>query len=105
MTNQTDKDLMVIENTYWVEQFKALKRLEQNPDYKLVIEQGYLKDRALDAVSLLAHPNIKEQGLRSDTLDQLMAISGLINHLLVVKNLGSIAEEDLKELQELGIEE
>lgn len=97
MTNQEVNELETVEAQYWVDQKNALERLEKNEDFKSLIIDGYFKDRAVDAVSLLSNPQIKKRGERPDIMEDLVAISGLQNHFNNVKNLGSIAEDDLDE--------
>lgn len=53
----------------------ALKRLQSNPDYKLIIEQLYLNEEALRLTSLLASPAI--EGNIGGTVERLQAISRL----------------------------
>lgn len=100
MTNQEELELATVEAQYWVDQKNALERLEKNEDFKMIILDGYFKDRAVDAVSLLSNPGIKKRGERPDIMEDLVAISGLQNHFMNVKNLGSVAEDDLD--QEFG---
>jgi hypothetical protein len=56
---------------------EALKELRKNPHFKTVIEEGYLEQKALAAVSLLAVPQMKDQGRRPDLMEDLIAISNL----------------------------
>ena len=55
---------MLEEYNYYVGLKQALDRLEQNPDFKKVILDGYFKDKAINGVSLLATDYVRKNGLR-----------------------------------------
>lgn len=95
MTTQTEEQLEMVERQYWISQYEALKRLEQNPDFKTVILEGYIKDKALDSVSMLSDLGVKRQGQRPDVMEDLVAISNLQYYFRMLKNLGAIAEDDM----------
>lgn len=98
MSNQeTEVELETVGREYWVDMLEALERLEKNVDFKLVIMDGYLKDKVLDGVSLLAHPDVKKRGERSDIMEDLVASSNLKYHLSMIHNLGGAAKQDLEE--------
>lgn len=85
-----NKDLLTVENEYWVTMHDALARLEQNEDFKKVIQVGYFKDKAVNGVSLLATDYVKQAGARGDIMEQLVAISQLEDYFNVIHNLGTI---------------
>ena len=92
-----NKDLLTVENEYWVTMHDALERLEQNEDFKKVIQIGYFKDKAVNGVSLLATDYVKQVGARGDIMEQLVAISQLEDYFAVIHNLGTVptdAEDD-----------
>lgn len=100
MNNQDEQlELEQVEAEYWVDQYNALLRLEKNVDFKTVILDGYLKERALDQVSLLANDQVKRAGHRPEIMELLVAISTLQDHFGVIKNLGSIAQYDMDEAE------
>ena len=84
---------------------EALNRLRQNPDFQTLILDGYLKDKALASVSLLAVPQIKEQGRRTDIMEDLVASSNLEYFFSMVDNqyLGAkdpvLSDEEQAELE------
>jgi len=99
MTNQ-EKDqveLETVERDQWIKRVEALERLERNDDFKMLILEGYLRDKVLESVSLLGIPEIKKQGHRPDVMEDLIACSNLQYYLAMVKNLGSVAKEDRDE--------
>ena len=92
-----NKDLLTVENEYWVNLHNALERLEQNEDFKKVIQIGYFRDKAVNGVSLLATDYVKQAGARGDIMEQLVAISQLEDYFAVIHNLGTVptdAEDD-----------
>lgn len=106
MTNQNEEiELETTEAQYWVQQKEALDRLEQNEDFKTVILDGYFKERALDQVSLLGSDYVKNNGLRPQVMELLVAISTLQDHFATIKNLGAIAEQERYEEETSDIEE
>lgn len=100
--NPTDTvELETADNQYWVDLYESLGRLYDNDDFKRVILNGYLKDKALESVSLLGVPALKRSGERPDVIEDLVAISNLQYFFQMVKNFGSAAKEDL-ENEEFG---
>lgn len=96
--NVEDKDLLTVENQYWADMHDALERLEKNDDFKKVILEGYFKDKAINGVSLLATDYVKQNGVRSEIMEQLIAISALEDYFATVHNLGTIQpDEELEE--------
>ncbi len=85
----------VKEYNYYVGMKQALDRLEQNPDFKKVIMDGYFKDKAINGVSLLATNYIRKNGLRPEVMESLVAISQLQDYFISIKQLGAeLPEED-----------
>jgi len=56
---------------------QALNRLQSNPDFQAVIMNGYLKEKVLASVSMLAVPQVKQRGERPDIMEDLVASSNL----------------------------
>ena len=102
MTNQMDTlpqsdELMSTDNSFYRDQYQSLQRLRSNPDFINVIEKGYIEQKALDQVSLLAEPAIVEGKQRADCIEQLIAISHLQYHLKMLHVLGANAEDEYQE--------
>lgn len=95
MSNQ--EQLESVELQQFVAMGEALGRLEQNPDFKLVILERYMKDKALDAVSLLAVDQIKKSGRRPDVMEELVAISALGDYFRMIKNFHEGALNELSD--------
>ena len=94
MSNQTNQEILTTSNDYWVDLAEALVRLESNPDFKKVILEGYFRDKAVDGVSMLAHPEVKRRNQRGEVFEALVAISQLQDYFITIKNLGLIDEDE-----------
>lgn len=95
MDNQ--EELEQIETTELRMKAEAYDRLKNGndqgaKDFKTLILDGYLKDRAIDHTSLLS----TEYGrsIRSTLFEELAAISCFEGYLHMVENLGAAAAED-----------
>lgn len=99
MTNQEEVELEMVENQQWVSRYEALQRLEKNPDFINVISEGYIRDRALNGVSMLANEGVKRQGQRPDVMEMLVSVSNLQDYFKMLKNLGAIAKDDMEEAE------
>lgn len=97
MSNLEDQKILEVENQYWADMWASLERLQKNKDFKRLILDGYFKDKAINGVSLLAQPGIKQSGRRPDVMEELIAISHLEDFFIVVENLGSVPAEDNSE--------
>ena len=96
--NVEGKELLYVENSYWVGLSEALERLKKNEDFKKVILEAYFKDRAINGVSMLATDHVRRAGLRPELMEQLVAISNLEDYFATISNLGTIpAETDEEE--------
>ena len=80
-----------------INRLEALKRLMKNPDYKLLIDEFYLKDQALRLSMCLDDPSMKH--LQEDILTDLRAIAGFRRQLGVVFQMGEAAKQAKAEYQ------
>lgn len=106
MSNQEERNeiqVTVEEAEKAIEIYKALMRLKQNEDYKLIIETMFLKEQALDQISLLAHDGMKEQ--RSKIHEELQAKSILQMFFLIIESQGKRYEDDLLAYKEMQNED
>jgi len=92
-----DEQLVEVENQYWVDMHISLEKLKKNKDFKKVVLEGYFKDKAINGVSLLATDYVKQNGLRSDVMESLIAISNLEDYFITIDNLGSPTPMDDEE--------
>jgi len=90
-------ELETVENQYWIEQAEALARLEKNKDFQDIIMNGYFKDKAINGVSMLSNDGVKQRGERGNIMEDLVAISNLQYHFLMIKNLGAVFQDDMDE--------
>lgn len=93
MNNLNDQEILTVENKYWVDMNDALERLKENKDFQHVILQGYFKDKAVDGVSMLAQDSVVMNGLRSNVMESLIAISHLEDFFMTIENLGTVPAE------------
>ena len=92
-------DLEAVENEYWANKAEKLCRLmNESEDFKDVILEGYLKDRAVDQTSLLATDYVKQSGTRSYVMENLVAISGLENWMRMVIDKGTMPIDEDEEV-------
>lgn len=90
----TNKELLTVENEYWVNLAQDLEVLHKSPEFKRVILDGYFKDKAINGVSMLATEYVKQTGTRGEIMEQLVAISNLEDYFATIMNLGTIPEDD-----------
>lgn len=103
MSKPTQEEIESVERNYWVELYNDLESLEKDPRFQRLILEGYFKDRAVNAVSMLAVDSVKKQGQRTDIMEDLISISNLQEHFIMIKNLGSTSKDDLDQID--GLEE
>lgn len=65
---------------------EAWKRLQRNGDFKKIIMNGYLKEKTLASVSLLAVPQIKDTGKRQGVIEDLISASNLQYFFMVLEH-------------------
>jgi len=94
MNTPSTDELMTESNNHYVSMWEALERLHRNEDFKKVILDGYFRDEAQRGVSILATDHVVRNGLRSEVMEGLIAISRLQDYLGNVENMGNIPPED-----------
>jgi len=90
-------DLESIENLYWVEMAMAAERLHNNEDFKKLVLEGYFKDKAINGVSMLATDYVRQNGVRGEIMESLVAISHFQDYLSTVKSMGTMPVDDEEE--------
>ena len=96
-TPTTDTELHETDNTLNVRMWEALERMQKTDDFRLVFEQGYFTDKAVDGVSLLATDYVVDNNLRSRVMESLIAISHLRDYFHTIEALGNIPPEDYED--------
>ena len=76
-SDQEQIELETISIEHAIVMGEAYKRLVRNADFKKVILNGFLKEKALASMSLLAIPQIKDNGLRPGVIEDLISASNL----------------------------
>lgn len=93
MNNLDDQDILTVEAQYWADMNDSLERLREDKDFQRVILQGYFKDKAINGVSMLAQDSVVMNGLRSNVMESLIAISHLEDFFMTIENLGKVPAE------------
>lgn len=78
---------------------EALKRLSKNKDFKLVINDAYLKDHAIRLVMLRGDDNLDEV-TREKVLNEIDAIGAFAGYLRYLKHTGERAADAIKQDEE-----
>lgn len=105
MSNQDELLTVPVEVDHNIAMGEALARLKKNPDFKKLVLDGYLKEKALASVSLLAVPQIKAEGRRTDLMEDLIASSNLSYWFMMVEQAyegaknPTLSDEEEAELQ------
>lgn len=94
LNDDQNTNLIEIENQEWIDKYKALVRLYDNPDFDLVVLKGYFQERAVNGVSMLANPGVIRGGERGDIMEELVAISRLQDYFITIRNLGRIPTDE-----------
>lgn len=97
MTNQIPTDTVELEavtRANLIQKYEALQRLKENKDFQVLILDGYLKESAVDKVSLLASDYVRKNNLRGIIMEELVAISALEGYFDMVANLGAPVDEE-----------
>lgn len=75
----------------------CLARLQMNPDYKEIIEKGFLEAHAIRQVMLKAHPGLQSEANQKILDQQIAAIGGFQQFLIGVYSEGMNAMQALGE--------
>tara|TARA_R110000744_G_scaffold147612_8_gene260601 strand:+ start:590 stop:892 length:303 start_codon:yes stop_codon:yes gene_type:complete len=96
MNNLNEDNILEVDNKDAADMWYALERLKKNADFQKVILKGYFVDKAVDGVSLLAQDAVINSGHRPAVIEDLVGISSLQDHFMVIENLGapSMIDED-----------
>ena len=105
---QAQVELETIETQQEVVMGEALTRLMENPDFNTVVMEGYLKDKVLASVSMLAHNSTIVSGKRPLVMEDLVAASNLnvFFKMVMDRYISAVTpepdEEDFQEDEELN---
>jgi len=111
MSNSAQDELITESMEHAVVLGEAWKRLQRNGDFKKVITEGFLQEKVLASVSLLAVPQIKDKGHRPGVIEDLIAASNLKYYLQMIEQYYEAAtspilsDEEEAELAKLEAEE
>lgn len=88
-----EREILTVENNYWVGMKQSLDRLRENADFKNVVLNGFFQDRAVNGASMFAGPNSNSE-VRKDLIDEITAISKLHWYFKMIDHMGSVSEEE-----------
>ncbi|TFZ81487.1 hypothetical protein [Candidatus Macondimonas diazotrophica] len=63
---------------------EALKELKEDPNFKLLITEGYIENNSKSSIDMLSIPQVIESGERPQIIERLIAVSHLTNYLKYV---------------------
>lgn len=93
-------DKSILEQKSKIEFAEAIKRLKSNPDYKLVIEQGYFEKEGERLTKNLLEPTY----LKRDQIENIIDMTNAIRHaktFLVFKESDALgADQNIEELED-----
>ena len=100
MINQLTENVEELERAEKVvatEKYNALHLLldentEAGKAFKILVLDGYLKDKAVEYTSLLAEPSMKSH--RGDIFESIVAVSHLEQYLKMIDILGAPTDEE-----------
>lgn len=79
---------------------EALIRLQDNPDFNLVVNKGYLQDDAIRLVHLRADPSQQTPEHQATIDKQIDGIGSLINYFRRILSMASTARDEIADHQE-----
>jgi hypothetical protein len=93
-------DKSIEEQKSKIEFAEAIKRLKSNPDYQLVIENGYFKEEGDRLTKNLLEPTY----LKRDQIENIVEMTSAIRHvktfLMFKEDDGANAEKNIEDLEE-----
>jgi len=88
-------------NSKAVELHEALKRLQNNPDYKLVIEESYFSNEKERVAEILTEPTVVSRDIVENLMDQLTSIRNVKSHLELIAVRARNAAKYIKDDEEI----
>lgn len=93
-------ELETIVTDHHISMGEDLNWLRNTPQFKRVVMEGYLRDKALDSVSMLADPNVIKNGERALIMEDLVASSNLAYFFMMVDNQYAGALNSVEDFEE-----
>ncbi len=87
-----------------LEKLTAFRRLEQNPDWQTIIEQGYFKDEPIRLVMIKSLPKFASEKIQTSILAQIDAIGNFRQFLSLKVQQGEQLEKDIKDSEDAQLE-
>lgn len=111
MSNLDQIDKTITEVDHNIVMGEALKRLKKNPDFKIIITDGYLRDKVLASVSMLAVDQVKKDGQRINVMEDLVSASNLQYFFSIVESFYEgaknpiLSDEEQEEFDKMTLEQ
>lgn len=83
-----------------LEKLAAFRRLEQNPDWKIIIEQGFFIDEPIRLVMVKCLPKFASDKFQASILAQIDAIGNFRQYLTLKVMQGEQLEKDIKDCED-----
>ena len=83
-----------------IDRADALQRLQQNPDFKLIIEEGLFEKKPAQLVSLKAAPGQQDPESQARIIKDMDSIGFLQQHFNMIFAFGNAAHEALDQARE-----
>jgi hypothetical protein len=87
-----------------IEKKQALIRLQNNPDFKLLIMEGYFQKEAARCVHALADPSLQDDTQQKLLTNMITAVGYFRQYLSAVYQFGGIGERTLEGHQQTHAE-
>lgn len=86
----------------YIDKADALKRLENNADFKLVFTEGYIKDYAARLVGLLGEQNLNLAGNKALEREEIMeSLHGVARFQTYMNNVYRLANQAVNQLENI----
>jgi len=83
-----------------VDKAEAIVRLLNNPDFKLVVVEGYFEKEPARLVGLLTDPEMSDPESQKNLHNDMLGISSFRNHLINMQRLGRQMAQSIKSSEE-----
>lgn len=93
----TEIQLNIDEARKMVENARALERLQSNPDFKRIFEEGYFREEAIRLVHLKSDAHMQSPEKQASILRDVDAIGSLIQYLNNIFHTGNMAQDAIAE--------
>lgn len=98
-TEMEQVELTIEDAQKLIDRRDSLLKLQNNRDFKKIINEGFLKEEAVRLVHALADPNLAQ--FREQIQGSIEGIGVLLQYFHTITAMGNAAENEMREHQEL----